>query len=221
VDDRCSLEDRQGCEELGDEDAHEVRGETAKLILLDELVEVDGEEFKDEAQVSAVDKVVGEANKVVGVVGVVLLVERLEDLHLNEALIKVGGLILDHLHSIFLAGLRIGTGRSQRSRQGRRGGGGGGGGGGGRGGGGTAGGGWLDDTPHHLAKGTRAQHINHPVLRTLCVAERLVHVQNIITTRIVVTTIQDSLRGLREAPPRVEGRKVAESSVRRLVRSKQ
>lgn len=75
VDDLGLLEDSEGVEELGGEDAHEARAEPAERVLLDEFVEVVREELKDEAEVRVVDEGVLESEHVVLVVLVPLVID--------------------------------------------------------------------------------------------------------------------------------------------------
>ena len=75
MDDLGLLKNRQGVQELGGKDADEARTETSERVLLDELVEVVGEEFEDEAEVRVVDEGVFEAEHVVFVVLVPLVVD--------------------------------------------------------------------------------------------------------------------------------------------------
>lgn len=64
------VEDGEGIEELCGKDLDELCAEAAKLVLLDELVEIGGEELKDEAEVVFVYKLVAHAENVVLVVWV-------------------------------------------------------------------------------------------------------------------------------------------------------
>ena len=83
--------------ELLEEGADEVHGEAAELVLLDEFVQVDGEQLEDEAEVVLVGEVVEQAQHVVAVVRVVLRVERGEQADLHQRLLVVRRLVLDDL----------------------------------------------------------------------------------------------------------------------------
>jgi hypothetical protein len=111
------LQHRQSVEELSGEDAHERGAEPAERVLLDELIEVVGEELEDEAEMRVVDKRVLEPKHVVLVVLVPLIVDlrrersstlsrqdemrraphELQNCDLHHALLKVRRLVLDYL----------------------------------------------------------------------------------------------------------------------------
>lgn len=65
----------QRVQQLLCKDADEGRAETSELVLLDQLVEVDAEQFKGKAEVLAVDEGVLQTEEVVVVVLVVLAVQ--------------------------------------------------------------------------------------------------------------------------------------------------
>lgn len=69
------LQHGQGIEELRRKDANETRTETTERILLDELVEIVGEELENEAEVGVVNEGVLEPKHVVLVVLVPLVVD--------------------------------------------------------------------------------------------------------------------------------------------------
>ena len=50
------FQNRQCVEKLCHEALHELCAEALKLVLLDELIEVRGEKFKDQAKVTSVDE---------------------------------------------------------------------------------------------------------------------------------------------------------------------
>jgi hypothetical protein len=75
VDETGLVEERETVQELLRKDAHEGGAEAPELVLLDELVEVDAQQLKHEAQVLPVDERVLEAEQVVVVVLVELGVE--------------------------------------------------------------------------------------------------------------------------------------------------
>lgn len=75
VDDLGLLQYRQRVEKLSGEDADETRTESSERVLLDELIQVVGEELKDEAEMRVVDEGVLESQHVVLVVLVPLVVD--------------------------------------------------------------------------------------------------------------------------------------------------
>lgn len=77
--------------------ADEGERQPPELVVLDELVQVDRQQLKGQAQVLVVHKVVQQAHDVVGVLGVCPLVEELQDGDLHARLLKVGPLVLDDL----------------------------------------------------------------------------------------------------------------------------
>lgn len=101
------VEDGQGVEQLAGEDSDERGGQAAEGVLFDELVEVDGEKLKDEAQVSVVDELVLEAEQVVFVRGIPGVVEEIEDGDFHHGLVVVSGLVLDDLDSDDFVGLHV------------------------------------------------------------------------------------------------------------------
>jgi hypothetical protein len=75
VDEARVLEDGERVEELRGEDLDELDGEPLELVLLDELVQVRGQELEDEAEMVLVDERVPHAQDVVLVVRVAVLVQ--------------------------------------------------------------------------------------------------------------------------------------------------
>lgn len=71
---------------LADEDAQKVHGQAPKAVVLDELVQVDGEQLKDQAQVVAEGEEVLHAHDVVRVVRVAAGVQVLQHPHLHPCL---------------------------------------------------------------------------------------------------------------------------------------
>ena len=71
---------------LEDEEAQEVHGEAAELVMLDQLVQVDAEQLEHQAQVAAVHEEVTHAHNVVLVVRVPPGVQELQDPHLHASL---------------------------------------------------------------------------------------------------------------------------------------
>jgi len=69
------IEQRQTIEELLGKDTDQSRAETAELVLLDELVQVDAEQFEDETEMLAVDEGIFEAEEVVVIVFIELCIE--------------------------------------------------------------------------------------------------------------------------------------------------
>lgn len=69
------VEEGKTVEQLLGKDSDQSRAETAELILLYEFIQVDTEQFKDEAKMLAMDKSILESQKVVIVVFVELGVE--------------------------------------------------------------------------------------------------------------------------------------------------
>lgn len=69
------VQETQGIQKLLGEDTDERRTQPSELVLLDQLVEVDTEEFESKAKVLAVNEGVLEAEQVVVVVLVVLAVQ--------------------------------------------------------------------------------------------------------------------------------------------------
>lgn len=72
------VEQRQAIEELLGKDADQGGAEAAELVLLDELVQVDAEQFEDETQMLAVNKGIFETEKMVVVVFVEFGIELVE-----------------------------------------------------------------------------------------------------------------------------------------------
>ena len=72
------LEDRERVEQLRREHLDELRAEALELVLLDELVQVRAEQLKHETQVVLVDERVAQAQDVVLVLGVALVVQLLD-----------------------------------------------------------------------------------------------------------------------------------------------
>lgn len=71
---------------LCDEDSQEGQGQALEPVVLDELVQVDAHELKNEAQVVAEQEVVPHAHDVVLVFSICPLVQVLEDTDLNASL---------------------------------------------------------------------------------------------------------------------------------------
>lgn len=69
------IEQRQTIEELLGKDTDQSRAETAELVLLDELVQVDAEQFEDETEMLAVDEGIFEAEEVVVIIFIELCIE--------------------------------------------------------------------------------------------------------------------------------------------------
>ena len=91
------LEDRQRIQQLGGKDFDELSAQPTERVLLDELVEIGREEFKDKAQMAFVNKRIAEAKNVVLVVGIVILVEHFQYCDLHHTLVEISRLIFDHL----------------------------------------------------------------------------------------------------------------------------
>lgn len=91
------VQDSKSVKKLCCKDADERRRQAAEGVLLDELVEVDGEELKDEAEMSVVDELIFEPQQVVLVRVVPCVVEQVKDGDLHHGLVVVGGLVLDDL----------------------------------------------------------------------------------------------------------------------------
>jgi hypothetical protein len=97
VDEARLLEDGERVEQLRGKDLDELRAEAEELVLLDELVQVAAQELEHEAEVVLMDERVAEAEDVVLVAGVELVVEQLEDGDLHHRLVEVGRLVLHDL----------------------------------------------------------------------------------------------------------------------------
>jgi hypothetical protein len=69
------VEQRQAIEQLLGKDADKSCAEAAELVLLDELVQVDAEQFEDETQMLAMNKGIFETEEMVVVVFVEFCVE--------------------------------------------------------------------------------------------------------------------------------------------------
>lgn len=66
------VEEGKAVEQLLGKDSDQRRAETTELILFDELIQVDAEQFKDEAQMLAMDESILQPQKVVIVIFVEL-----------------------------------------------------------------------------------------------------------------------------------------------------
>ena len=71
---------------LQNEEAQEVHGEPPELVVLDELIQIDAEELKHEAQMAAVHEEVAHAHDVVLIVRIAPCVEKLQHSHLHSRL---------------------------------------------------------------------------------------------------------------------------------------
>lgn len=79
-----------------------------EVVVLDELIEVDGEEFERDDEVLAEYEVVLDHDDVVSIIRVILL-EVLEDLQFHSSLVLELFLVPDELHSDQLVGLVVQT----------------------------------------------------------------------------------------------------------------
>lgn len=50
------IQERESCQELLGEDSHKCRAQTAELVLLNELVQVDAQQLENETQMLSVDE---------------------------------------------------------------------------------------------------------------------------------------------------------------------
>ena len=101
------VEKGKSCQELLGEYSHKRRAQAAELILLNEFVQVDAQELKNEAQVLAMDECISQAQKMVIIVLIELAVYQIEDRHFHHTLIKVCCPVLDDLDCDNLLSLQV------------------------------------------------------------------------------------------------------------------
>jgi len=77
--------------------SHKGGAETSELVLLDQFVQVDRQQFKDKTKMLSVDECVFEAENMMVVVLVHSTVEKIQHRDFHHTLIEVGGSVLDHL----------------------------------------------------------------------------------------------------------------------------
>jgi hypothetical protein len=122
VDQLCLSQQSKTVDQLLSENAYKGRGQSAELILLDQLVKVDAEQLEDQTQVLPVDEGILQSQQMVVVVLVHLLVQlkvrqqscatrarkgthQIEDRHLHHTLVEVGRAVLDNFDSNHFLGL--------------------------------------------------------------------------------------------------------------------
>ena len=97
MDDVFFPEELECLQDLDCEASYQREGHALEVVVLDELVEVDGEEFEGDDQVRAEGAVVQDLDDVVRVVGVLVL-QVLQDFEFHSSLVLVPLLVLDDLH---------------------------------------------------------------------------------------------------------------------------
>ena len=104
MNDLCTIKYHLCFDYLLQEDTEEVHREATVLIHLDQLIKVDREQFKHQAEMPMMREEVSKTDNVTCILRVKVLVQLPDDLELNRALLEVGRLVLDHFdtYGVFL-----------------------------------------------------------------------------------------------------------------------
>lgn len=88
---------------LRQKDAQQPHGETPKLVLLDQLIQIETEQLKDQTQVVLEDEEVVHSHNVVLIIRVAQPVEVLQHPHFHSGLVIESCLVLDNLDCYHIA----------------------------------------------------------------------------------------------------------------------
>jgi hypothetical protein len=101
------VQQTQTIQKLLCKDAHQRGAQTSELILLDQLVQVDRQQLKDQAQVLFVDESILQPQNVMIVVLVHSPIEQIQYRNLHHTLVKVSRLVLHHLDRNHLLSFQV------------------------------------------------------------------------------------------------------------------
>jgi hypothetical protein len=81
---------------LRHENPHEIRAKSGKAGLFDQLVQIERQHFKRNAQVRLVHKRILHSSNVMLVVRIMLVIEHVEDCDFDKRLVVIRGFVFDH-----------------------------------------------------------------------------------------------------------------------------
>ena len=101
------VQERERLQDLGDESSDQFGRDASKLVVANQLVQIQGKHLKDDAEMLAKYEVIQHAYHIVAVMWIVAVVEHVKDGEFHHGLLEIGGLVLDNFDGDQLMGFDV------------------------------------------------------------------------------------------------------------------